>query len=228
MALVAAPAAHRIHTIHGSFGPSFSVVPSAASSLQASAFNSLPNVSYSSQGRAAGISRLNARTATPVATTPSSSSHLRNQSLFTPRRRSTTISMTPVVTRRAPPPPPPAARSEPFQTEEDPFADIHCASDRLVVSLPNSRPHRTAVPSQSRVQHQQQRVSYTPPNMIIIPPAFDFEPITPRPPSERRAAKLVANVLLSRACGRPMRRRPVVGERQYVKSCLSREVAVEA
>ena len=40
---------------------------------------------------------------------------------------------------------------------------------------------------------------------------------------------VVASVLLSRASGRPMRRRPQAPEEKtYVRSCLSRPVAVEA
>lgn len=52
---------------------------------------------------------------------------------------------------------------------------------------------------------------------------------TPRFSDENRTSKLVASVLLSRASGRPLRRRmPCVSEeRTYVKSCLSKMVEVE-
>lgn len=59
------------------------------------------------------------------------------------------------------------------------------------------------------------------------PAAYAYPAVAPRPQNDNRTAKLVASVLLSRASGRPMRRRPQSPEEKtYVKSCLSRPVAV--
>lgn len=226
----------RIHSsIHGSFGgPSFSsLIPAAAASAaQANSFNSLPNVSYS---RAAGLSILHSRTSSPLSFTTSSGPGASNgnASLFTPRisrARSSPI-IAPVSTRRAPPPPP-RARTSFASTEEDPFADMYSATDCVVVSLPT--PRRT---SRSQAPHGSQ--PRAPPPSVTSMLAVDSTPVTvsipmaPPPPivrsNDRRAAKLVANVLLNRSGGRPMRRRPFgCGERTYVKSCLSRVVEVDA
>ncbi|KAI0788854.1 hypothetical protein C8Q75DRAFT_807588 [Abortiporus biennis] len=193
---------HRIHTLHGTFGgPSFASVPSA-SAAQANSFVSLPNVSCS---RRANLSILQSRAA------PSSGP----SSLFIPRPRSASIRI-PNSTRRAPPPPPrtiviPAA-------EEDPFADtVH--TEPIVVALPPPRRQiasRTQMPSVAAPTSQS--VSSAPiPIRQSSPPVKDM-----------RAAKLVASVLLSRGCGRPMRRRLSYGEsRSYVKSSLSQMVEIE-
>ncbi|CAL1703153.1 unnamed protein product [Somion occarium] len=212
---IVAPA-HRIHTIHGSFGgPSFSSLVPASSSAQASSFNSLPNVSYaSSRARASGLSVLNSRTSLSFTTNSAA-----NGSLFTPRVRNNNF-VAPVSTRRAPPPPPPKVETAP----EDPFADMYSATDCVVVSLP--APHRVV---RTQMPSQTSQIRVPPPSVTSMLAEPEPTPVPVIRSDERRAAKLVANVLLSRACGRPMRRRPMdCGEKTYVKSCLSKMVEVEA
>ena len=221
--------------IHSSFGgPSFSSL-AAASAAHASHFNSLPNVPYS---RAAHLSILQSRTSSsPLSFTTSSGSggSYGNASLFNHRvaRARSPSFHAPMSSRRAPPPPPPKVRTSFASAEEDPFADMYSATDCVVVSLPPPRrAPRTQVPAGT-----QPRI---PPPSVTSMLAIDSAPITvslpmapPPPPvvrsNDQRAAKLVANVLLNRACGRPMRRRPMgCGERTYVKSSLSRMVEVDA
>jgi hypothetical protein len=61
--------------------------------------------------------------------------------------------------------------------------------------------------------------------------SYTYREPKPQPPADnnRRAAKLVASVLLSRASGKPMRRRQQTycENKTYVKSCLSNVVQVE-
>ncbi|KAK7676226.1 hypothetical protein QCA50_020805 [Cerrena zonata] len=225
--------AHRIHSIHGSFGgPSFSsLIPAAtATAAQVSSFNSIPNVSYN---RAAGLSILSSRTSSPLSFTTSSGAGASNgnASLFIPRARARSSSIVPPMSSRRAPPPPPKVRTS-IASEEDPFADMYSATDCVIVSLPP--PRRTA-----RSQIPAGTQPRVPPPSVTSMLAMDSTPVTvsipmaPPPPvvrsNDQRAAKLVANVLLNRAGGRPMRGRPLrCGERTYVKSCLSRMVEVEA
>ncbi|THH29026.1 hypothetical protein EUX98_g5161 [Antrodiella citrinella] len=197
---VAVPS-HTIRTIHGSFGsPSFSSVAHSISAAQASSFTSLPNITYPPQhSRAESLSILANRTPYSRSTQYS-------------RPRSSNVLSAPVVTRR-PAPPPPALQVIQIPEVEDPFMDSLAQDDYVVVSLPPPRRSRSI---QSRTQ---------------IAEAKGWTPVQPAvpPPADRRAAKLVASVLLNRGCGRPMRRRPIgCGEsRTYVKSGLSRMVEVE-
>ncbi|KAH8100380.1 hypothetical protein BXZ70DRAFT_1008389 [Cristinia sonorae] len=203
---VAVPS-HTIRTIHGSFGiPSFSSVASGISAAQASSFASLPNITYPpSQSRAESLSILANRTSAPRSA-PAPPVYHRTTSFNRPRS-TTIVSAQPVVTRRpAPPPPPPALQVIHIPEVEDPFMDSPSHSEPVVVSLPP--PRRASRTTQSR--------------------HGSWMPAQPSPPADRRAAKLVASVLLSRGCGRPMRRRPAFGENKtYVKSGLSRMVEVD-
>ncbi|PSR73182.1 hypothetical protein PHLCEN_2v10959 [Hermanssonia centrifuga] len=128
MALVAVPS-HRIQTIHGAFGsPSFASMLPVGSHAQASSFNSLPNVSFSScrGGRGANLSILAARTAaasappTPIVTRP----------------RRPSIRQVPITTRRAAPPPPRTA----VASAQDPFADSQHVEVASEPTRASSRP----------------------------------------------------------------------------------------
>jgi len=205
---VAVPS-HTIRTIHGSFGsPSFSSVASSISAAQASSFTSLPNITYSSShSRAESLSILANRSAH---TNPY------NRSTHFNRPRSSNVLSAPVVTRRPAPPPP--LQVIQITEVEDPFLDAASQNEPVIVSLPP--PRRATRTIQSRTQIADARGTYS--SWTPIPPAIPA-------PADRRAAKLVASVLLSRGCGRPMRRRPLgYGEsREYVKSGLSRMVEVD-
>lgn len=102
---------------------------------------------------------------------------------------------------------------------EDPFADPHASQEFLGQALPPTRTApRTPTPSVHRPHAH--ATSYA-------PSAYNY-PSPPRPaPRDNRASRLVATVLLSRASGRPMRRRSPLGseEKTYVKSGLSSMVA---
>ncbi|KAH9939434.1 hypothetical protein B0H21DRAFT_756891 [Amylocystis lapponica] len=191
---------HRIHTIHGSF--SDTSPSSGALAVQASSFTKLPNISLSSS-RGQGLSILAARTASASAAYTSA-----------PRRSPVRI---PTSSRRAPPPPPRPAAS----CTEDPFCDDSCE----ITSLPP--PPRTARSAHTPIISSRTRLSsYTasPPPGLQSASAEKSDRTTAR-------GRLVASVLLSRRCGRPARRRPGslgAGERPYVKSGLSRVVAVDA
>ena len=199
---------HTIRTIHGSFGsPSFSSVVPSISAAQASSFASLPNITYPpSQSRADSLSILANRAA---------SGSTYGRAAATTRPRSSSIVSAPVVTRRAPPPPP--LQVIQITEVEDPFLDTPSQNEPIVVSLPPPRRATRSIHSRTQIPDARGTVSWMPP------------PPSPSPPADRRAAKLVASVLLSRGCGRPMRRRPLAyGEtRPYVKSCLSKMVEVE-
>ena len=213
MALVAP--AHRIQTIHGVFGsPSWSsILPAsgASQSLEMSSFNSLPNTSLTSlRGRGnVNLSLLAARSAMPSAPSPQTPVVTR------PRRSSIHGVSTPVTTRR-PPPPPPVQRATIIPVIEDPFADRPFDQDYVVETPPSPRAQtRTTQPFARTQLATTSRSSYV------------YPTVTPRRDTER-TSRLVASVLLSRASGRPMRRRfPSMEEKSYVPSGLSRMVMVE-
>ncbi len=154
MALVAVPS-HRIQTIHGAFGsPSFASMLPVGSHAQASSFNSLPNVSFSScrGGRGANLSILAARTAaasappTPIVTRP----------------RRPSIRQVPITTRRAAPPPPRTA----VASAQDPFADSQHVEVASEPTRASSRPVMVTYtyssyhyPAASPVQRDDQRTS---------------------------------------------------------------------
>ena len=99
---------------------------------------------------------------------------------------------------------------------EDPFADVHAVSHQefTIDALPPPRAARTT-----------SYVAYS------TPSAYSYSSAAPTKAlrDDQRTAKLVASVLLSRAGGRPMRRRPQPSEEKtYIKSGLSRLVEVEA
>ncbi|KAI0093834.1 hypothetical protein BDY19DRAFT_989368 [Irpex rosettiformis] len=210
--------AHRIQTIHGVFGsPSWSsILPAsgASQSLEMSSFNALPNTSLSSlRGRgSANLSLLAARSAAPSA---SSVSPTHTPVVTRPRRASVHGLSTPVTTRRAPPPPP-TQRMTIIPVVEDPFADMPVNQDHAIETV--SAPRAQARPTHSFARTQ--LATTTPSN-------YAYPTVTPRRDTER-TARLVASVLLSRASGKPMRRRfPSMGEKCYVPSGLSRMVMVE-
>ncbi|EKM56156.1 uncharacterized protein PHACADRAFT_257234 [Phanerochaete carnosa HHB-10118-sp] len=217
--------AHRLHGVlnGGVFGsPGWSSI-AGASHAEASSFSAVPNTN---RGRAT-LAILAARTAqlqahhhqphalapppTPVVTRP---------------RRSSVRSVTVPVSIR------PRAAVAP--AVDDPFADHHAvaAQDFIADALP---PPRAA--SRAAFVHYSTPAAYTYPAAAAPPPSHSHShsslPVQQvrraSPQNDNRTAKLVASVLLSRASGRPMRRRPQSPEeRTYVKSCLSRAVAVTA
>jgi len=220
--------AHRIHSIHGSFGgPSFSsllsTTVSSVSTDQASSFASLPNITYTASRAAARGSSIRSRPASSSATPPPVPPP-QLEFKTRPRSRSFSSPHAPVITRRQPPPPP--SRSVELLGSEDPFADTPAnqTSGPVIISLPPpSRYSRAAwKPFDPEAKPSEPASAWSAP---VYRPTVTAPPCT-----DRKAAKLVANVLLSRACGRPMRRRgpqSCTEERPYVKSCLSRMVALD-
>ncbi|KAJ3492132.1 hypothetical protein NLI96_g169 [Meripilus lineatus] len=219
--------AHRIHSIHGTFGgPSFASVVPAISSAQASSFASLPNISYSRN--APTHFQYSARTTSPSIS--ASASPL--TSLFTQRpRRSSVTGPAPYSSRRAPPPPPITSQSS--CSLQDPFADAADAQP-IIIALPPPRRSARAIASRTSLNSAYHSTSSSPSltassysRAAPSPPPGIQRTVIPVP--DRRAAKLVANVLLNRGSGRPMRRRMMSygEERPYIKSCLSRVVQIE-
>ncbi|KAF8061808.1 hypothetical protein FPV67DRAFT_297157 [Lyophyllum atratum] len=127
--------------------------------------------------------------------------------------------------RRAPP-----YRAEPASTtymKFDPFSDDHSIS--IEAHGPARLRYAPSLSQSDAVLYRTPRTSAVP-YTIQIPAAVEVEPALP--PVDRNArSRLVAGILLNRvhAVGRPMRRRSGgEGPREYVKSGLSRVVAVEA
>ncbi|KZT11182.1 uncharacterized protein LAESUDRAFT_720378 [Laetiporus sulphureus 93-53] len=217
---------HRIHSIHGSFSPGYTHVR-PVSAAQALSFTYLPNVSVASaRGRGFALPMSPERSASIHA--PSSGSRSRVVAYHYP-----------LSTRRAPPPPPARIPRTTMTSIEDPFND-ECVE--LVSPLP-----RAAQPSSPSLIASRTRlspatipepsVSETTSNIVaLLDPPTSHAPMSVPPGIEQTPAiqlfargRLVACVLLSRNCGRPLRRRPDTAGtgRAYVRSCLSKMVEVE-
>lgn len=202
--------AHRIQGVFGS--PSWSSLAGASHAHESMAFNAMPNTT--SRGRV-NLAVLAARTA--VASQQSSPMLPQTPVVTRPRRSSVRSVAVPVSIRRAPPPPPPRAA---ISHIEDPFADAHAPQDFLAQALPPPRAASRAAAAAATPSHAPQpQTTYIYSSSAPIRAQRD----------DQRTAKLVANVLLSRANGRPMRRRLPQSpeEKTYVRSGLSRMVEVE-
>ncbi|OBZ75055.1 hypothetical protein A0H81_04948 [Grifola frondosa] len=205
---------HRIHTIHGTFGGHDYAPSTPLSASQALSFTHLPNVTVGRGGRSYDLSILASRT-TPAS---ASASSLPAQPSFKPRARRQSMCI-PSSTRRAPSPPLRTALT--VVMSEDPFAD---APDDTPIPVPIAPQYTAPISSRTRL------VTYVAqPCSLSSPPGCDLAAVAAR---EHKAARgrLVANVLLNRAEGRPLHLRKrgwgeAEGSREYVRSGLSRMVA---
>ncbi|KAI0781542.1 hypothetical protein BD413DRAFT_600850 [Trametes elegans] len=247
-----AVSSHRIHTIHGAFGAPSCFAPSmplAINPAQASSFTRIPNVC---------APRTRPFRAVPGASNPgpvrrtapasSASPSIMGPAGFSsaagsrPRRTSVSSCPGPAPRRRAPPPPPvpqertasalaPATIVHVVQipTIEDPFADAPEPPSLAEPACP-SPPSRTGVssytipPVESSTSMESSSLS-SPPGLVHT--------VSPTIPSAKDVrGRLVASVLLSRGCGRPLgvylRRRLSGQDQGYVKSGLSQLVATAA
>ncbi|CCM04554.1 uncharacterized protein FIBRA_06735 [Fibroporia radiculosa] len=209
---------HRIHTIYSTFGPGFGLSTPVSA---ADAFAHLPNITVAaSRSRGPGLSP---RTASASLPSPSSGSR------SIARRY-------PASPRRAPPPPPRVSFAP--SSCEDPFADQVGTAETTAQAA-----HTTLSISAPLIASRTRIASYAAPSTSIAPQSLlapsPSVPVTLPPgialPSsveglEGLKGRLVANVLLSRRHGRPLRRRPEsVGEpRVYMRSGLSRMVELDA
>ncbi|KAH9930867.1 uncharacterized protein B0H18DRAFT_991644 [Fomitopsis serialis] len=206
---------HRSHPVHGPFGPAF-VVNSSISSAQASSFTKLPNVSVNPHGKPTHFFISGGRTGS--APTP--------QAVSTPRMR-----------RPAPRPP---LRHPLLSTyAEDPFADQPIIE--IVSPPPRSTPSSPSIASRTRIPPPALPESVTsslspsasqpvaPIEAVVVPPGIQPVMLLPEFGYHEARGRLVACILLSRNCGRPMRRRrsPCMAGQTYVPSALSRTVAVD-
>ncbi|OCH86210.1 hypothetical protein OBBRIDRAFT_838350 [Obba rivulosa] len=239
-----AVSSYRMHTAHSAFGTSSFSTPS----FSAPSFSHIPNVYSPRQSRSAHLSVLATRTNAALGRASAPAPPPPTRSVVPVTRTNAALgrasapapSVVPVTrsrrgsvripapspapappatlsaTRRAPPPPPrPASAST--HAAADPFADQPArppvAHTRSAHSAPPLIASRTRLPGPA------------------VPPGL--EPAAPDPRDPR--GRFVANALLSRSGGKPMRRRFCdEGEpeaprgRTYVKSGLSRVVPLES
>lgn len=199
---------HRIHSIHGTFGPAF-VVNSPLQSAQASSFNKLPNVSVTSHDRATNLA-VSAKRSLEQRTRP------RRVAPSPPLRQSRTV---------------PSMSEDPFA--DQPIIELVSPPPRTVPSSPCPPPiasrtripppvlARDSLPTHSAPEPQQVATVAPPPGIqpVMLLPEFGYK--------EARG-KLVAYLLLNRHCGRPRRRRfGCMGGQSYIPSALSRMVTID-
>ncbi|EPS98358.1 hypothetical protein FOMPIDRAFT_148007 [Fomitopsis schrenkii] len=202
---------HRIHSVHGTFGPAF-VVNSPLQSAQASSFNKLPNISVTSHDKATQLSLPTKRARVRVST--------RRAAPLPPARHP----------RVAPPVP-----EDPFS--DQPIIELVSPPPRTVQSSPSPShiSSRTRIPVPALVD----ALVPTPPTpeaqqviqleTMVAPPGIQPVMLLTEFGYKEARGKLVAYMLLNRNCGRPRRRRfGCLGGQTYVPSALSRMVTIDA